>query len=455
MATVADLLDELARVRIARPADLLSALRVSPPTLSRLAAAAGEQVCRIGRARAVRYARTRAIEGLGRRLPIFRVSDTGEATAYGSLHLLWAGQHWWERTDGGGVFTGLPPALADMAPQGYLGHGFSARFPELGLPPRVTDWSDDHRLTALARRGEDCIGDLIVGNESFSRFVAWEPVHVEREDYPQLAERSAIEAPGSSVGGERPKFGVFSRERHVLVKFAPGAKSGAARRWQDLLWCEWKALEMVAAAGIGAARAEYVDVRGWRFLEVDRFDRLGERGRRPVLTLGAIDDEYFGKRDSWTAAAARLQGRPYSLSPADASHLRWLDAFGQLIGNTDRHFGNIAFFAQPDGALRLAPAYDMLPMVLAPAGETVVARPFEPLPPTGDNIDVWPDAAAWAERYWRAIEANEELEADVREFARDVAAAVTTLVRRVAPERSQTVTVSDPVSTRRSGSHSA
>jgi HipA-like protein len=453
MANVADLLGELVRVRIARPADLFSALRISPPTLSRLVAAAGEQVCRIGRARAVRYARTRAIEGLGRRLPVFRVSETGEATAFGTLHLLWEGQHWWERPDGGGVFTGLPPALADMAPQGYLGHGFPARFPELGLPPRVTDWADDHRLVALARRGEDCVGDLIVGNESFSRFVAWEPEPADREDYPQWAERSAVEAPGSSAGGERPKFGVFSRGRHVLVKFAPPATSGAARRWQDLLWCEWKALEVVAAAGVAAARAECVDVRGWRFLEVDRFDRIAERGRRAVLTLGAIDDEHFGKRDTWTAAAARLRGRPSSLSGRDASHLRWLDAFGQLIGNTDRHFGNIAFFAQPDGALRLAPAYDMLPMVLAPAGETVVARPFEPSPPNGDNIDVWSDAAAWAERYWRAIAVNEELEADVREFARAAAAAVVALARRVAPERPQLAPV--PGATRRSGSNGA
>lgn len=433
MATPADLLHELARVRVARPAELLSALRISPPTLSRLVAAAGEQVCRIGRARAVRYARTRSIEGLGRRVPVFRVSERGEATAFGTLHLLWEGQHWWERPDGGQLFTGLPPPLADMAPQGYLGHGFSARFPELGLPPRTTDWSDDHRLIALARRGEDCVGDLIVGNESFTRFLAWEPEDVDRADFPRFAERSAIDAPGSSAGGEHPKFGVFSRGRHVLVKFAPDVNSDAARRWRDLLWCEWKALHTLASAGVAAAPAECVNVRGWRFLEVERFDRIGERGRRPVVTLGALDDEYFGKRDSWTAAAARLLGRPFSLTPADASRLRWLDAFGQLIGNTDRHFGNIAFLVEPDATLRLAPAYDMLPMALAPVGETVVARPFEPLSPTGDNIDVWPDAAAWAERYWREVQANEELEADPRAFAGNGLAAVTAIARRVAP----------------------
>jgi hypothetical protein len=81
----------------------------------------------------------------------------------------------------------------------------------------------------------------------------------------------------------------------------------------------------------------------------------------------------------------------------------------------------------------------MLPMVLAPVGETVVARPFEPSAPTGDDIDVWPDVAAWAERYWRAVEANEGLEADVREFARAAASAVAALARRVAPERPRLV----------------
>ncbi len=433
MPSVSDLLEELARVRIARPADLLSALRVSSPTLSRLVAAAGEQVCRMGRARAVRYARTRSIEGLGRRLPVFRVSSKGEATALGTLHLLWGGQHWWDRPGGGELFTGLPPPLADMAPQGYLGHGFPTRFPDLGLPPRVTDWSDDQRLVALARRGEDCVGDLVVGNESFTRFVAWEPEEIDREDYPRFAERSAIDAPGSSAGGERPKFGVFSRGRHVLVKFVPGARSGAARRWRDLLWCEWKALDTLGRAGVAASRAECLDVHGWRFLEVERFDRVGERGRRPVSTLGALDDEYFGKRDSWTAAASRLLARPLSLPPADASRLRWLDAFGQLIGNTDRHFGNVAFLIEPDATLRLAPAYDMLPMVLAPAGEAVVARPFEPSPPTGENIDVWLDAAAWAERYWREVQASAELEAEARDFARHALAAVSSLARRVKP----------------------
>jgi hypothetical protein len=322
-----------------------------------------------------------------------------------------------------------------MAPQGYLGRGFAARFPELQLPQWLWDWSDDQRLVALARRGEDCVGDLIVGEESFARFLARSPGAVAEDAYPGLAERSAIEPASPSLGGERPKFGAFSHGRHVLVKFAPGEDSPPARRWRDLLWCEWKALEVVAAAGVPAARARCVDVRGWRFLEVERFDRVGERGRSPVLTLGALDDEYFGKRDSWTAGAARLGEAPFSLPRADGARLRWLDVFGQLIGNTDRHFGNVAFLVGAQGALRLASAYDMLPMILAPAAEAVVARQFEPAPPSGDTLDVWPDAAAWAQRYWGELEASEALESEVRAFAGRALAAVAALASRVTPVR--------------------
>ncbi len=389
----------------------------------------------MGRGRATLYARTRPVEGLGRRLPVFRVAERGEATAFGTLHFLWGGQHWWERGEDSRLFTGLPPALADMAPQGYLGQGFSTRFPELGLPQRIADWSDDHRLIALARRGDDCVGDLVVGDESLARFLASSPSEVGHEAYPELAERSATEAPGSSAGGERPKFGAFSRGRHVLVKFASGASSAVARRWRDLLWCEWKAQELVAGAGVPTARAQFIEVDGWRFLELDRFDRVGERGRRPVLSLGALDDEYFGNRDNWTAAAARLGDAPFSLPPVDAQRLRWLDSFGQLIGNTDRHFGNVAFFVGAEGALRLAPPYDMLPMILAPSADDLVEREFQPTPPGGETLEVWPDAAAWAERYWREVQGNEDLDDYVRTFAAHALAAVAALEQRVLPTR--------------------
>jgi serine/threonine protein kinase HipA of HipAB toxin-antitoxin module len=152
-----------------------------------------------------------------------------------------------------------------------------------------------------------------------------------------------------------------------------------------------------------------------RFLEVERFDRVGRRGRRGVVSLAALDDEYGGRRDSWTRAAWRLAAEPVArIDPEDLRRMRWLDAFGQLLGNSDRHFGNLSFFTEegPEGLMpRLAPVYDMLPMVLAPQDLAVVERPFQPAGATEENGDVWADAAAHALEAWTAYR-------DCREFGR-------------------------------------
>lgn len=437
MATLADLLEELAAHRVLRAETLAAALRVSRPTLSRLVAQAGDRVCRIGKTRATRYARTRVIEGLGRALPVFRVRETGEVAPEGRLHLLWEGQTCWDRPEGSALFTGLPPQLADMAPQGYLGHGFAARHPELKLPPRLLDWSDDHRLVALARRGEDCVGDLIVGDESLQRHLAARSADVSPARYPELAGSLDAQIAGSSAGGERPKFGVLSGGRHRLVKFASRAEAAPARRWRDLLWCEWQALETIAAAGLPAASARWRDVAGWRFLEVERFDRVGERGRRAVLSLSALNNEYLGGPNSWTAAVPALTKAPFHLSESDAARVRWLDAFGQLIANSDRHLGNLTFFVAEQGRLRLAPAYDMLPMLLAPTADAVQPREPQPAPPTSANLDVWPDAAEWAARYWSEVRRNRDLEPGLRAFAERSIGAIEALAARVSPGSSR------------------
>ena len=122
------------------------------------------------------------------------------------------------------VSEGLPIELADARPSGFLGRHFAATHADLRLPARVIDWSDHHVLLAMSRRGEDFPGSLIVGDESFARWQALDiPVRT-RSDYPGLAEATiAGHPPGSSAGGERPKFGAFVDGRHVLVKFAARA----------------------------------------------------------------------------------------------------------------------------------------------------------------------------------------------------------------------------------------
>ncbi|GHG88547.1 type II toxin-antitoxin system HipA family toxin YjjJ [Comamonas sp. JC664] len=433
MATVEQLLTVLGRQVEIRGSELAAQLRVSRPTVSRLLASAGANVCRMGQGPATRYARTRSIPSLGTQIPLYRVDEAGRPHEAGVLQPLWNGGCWIEREGGSGErFTGLPPFAADMSPQGYLGRGFASRHPELGLPPRITDWTEDHQLMALALRGDDCVGDRIIGAASLDRFLASPLRPATEAQYPELARSSMTSEAGSSAGGEQPKFTAYVEGRHVLVKFAASDDSAAAQRWRELLVCEGLALDTVRAAGIPAATTRSLNVDGYQFLEVERFDRLGERGRKGLLSLKAIDNEYLGhdgKGSTWTSAAKYLLQSEY-IGTEDARRIRWLDTFGQLTANTDRHFGNLSFFEEGPKQFRLAPAYDMLPMMFAPVGTSIVERTFEPRPPTSETLDVWADAAQHALAYWNLLDQTQGLSQAFREQCARCRDTLAELVRR-------------------------
>jgi hypothetical protein len=308
-----------------------------------------------------------------------------------------------------------------MRPQGYIGRAFPALYPELRLPGRVNDWDDDHQLIALAMRGEDCVGNLIIGEASLNRFLANLPQSRTREDYPNLAAGALSGQPGSSAGGEHPKFTVYSGGRHLLVKFA-GGDGAAADRWRDLLVCEHLALETLRDAGIPVPASGWFDLDGCRYLELERFDRIGSRGRRGVISLWAINSHYLDPGfDKWSGASQRILKHPsLSLEAEHADRMVWLDAFGDLIGNTDRHFGNFSFFAEEARELVLTPtpAYDMLPMVFAPTDANVVERQFVPSPPNALNLHLWSGVANHALKYWSRLCEENELSTDFRQIAK-------------------------------------
>ena len=83
---------------------------------------------------------------------------------------------------------------------------------DLGLPGNLADWSDTHALRAVMLRGHDAVGNLLLGDLARERFInAQAPVPISAAakavDYLRLA-REAVrgELPGSSAGGEQPKF---------------------------------------------------------------------------------------------------------------------------------------------------------------------------------------------------------------------------------------------------------
>ena len=330
------------------------------------------------------------------------------------------------------VADGLPGGMADARPAGFLGRHFAAAHADLRLPERLSDWSDHHVLLAMSRRGEDLAGNLIVGDESFARWQRLEIAAHGADDYPALAEATVGgHPPGSSAGGERPKFGTFDGARHVLVKFAARGQAGgaAARRWQDLVLLEALALEIVAARGIAAARTRVIDAGSHVFLESERFDRAGARGRVAVVSLAAVHDD---PADTWARAATVLRdaGR---INAEDARALRWLDAFGARIANTGRHQHNVLFF-DGEAGLRLAPAFDQVPVLYAPTidGQLPV-RAFAVPPATADTLDVWEDARAAAVTFWQRAAADSRISDKMRMLA--VANAVMLASHRRASER--------------------
>ena len=340
-----------------------------------------DAVVRIGSTRGARYALLRVIEGIGSRWPLRRVGHDSHVQDLGVLHALAGREFYFESAhadfDWTGVTDGLPYFLQDQRPAGFLGRGVPQRFPELGLPQRVADWSDDHYLRYLTQRGSDTVSDLILGDAALDDYLSLSRrrtrvLAAEREQrYPQLASDVMEGAqPGSSAHGEHPKFAVLLDEgassRHVLVKFSPPAGTDVGQRWSALLVAEHLAHQTLGAAGVAAARSRIFGFADRTYLEVDRFDREALDGRIGVSSMYAIDSSLYGKLDNWIDSASRLS-RDRRIDTATLETVRLVATFGSLIANTDRHFGNLGFFDNYDGKFRLAPVYDMLPMMFAPS----------------------------------------------------------------------------------------
>ena len=171
-----------------------------------------------------------------------------------------------------------------------------------------------------------------------------------------------------------------------------------------------------------AAEASVFSKGNFTFLEVQRFDRKGVRGRRPSLSLAVLMDHYIGARAAhWTESADHLLAARL-ISNKDAKNIRLLDAFGRCILDTDRHSHNIAFAPTKTTAGRptfsLAPAYDKLPMGLSPTAGNAEPFPVFRLPiPLASQMEVWEEAKTMAEDFWRRVKKEKTLSASLRDYA--------------------------------------
>jgi hypothetical protein len=419
----------------AKTSTILDELGTSQPTFSRLWATVKDGFA-LGASKARQYALRRRVTGVDTPIPIFRISEEGQVETVGQLHPLQGEFYALTPLEGTEyqIFEGMPFFLSDLRPQGFLGRVEPGKHRDLDLPSDISKWTDEHVLKYISRRSEHAPGNLLLGNESYARYIAdmmsarkLAMREIDRAaHYPKMAEHSMQgEPPGSSAGGEQPKFTATIERNdentvieHVIVKFSPQVATPSGRRWGDLLICEHLALEVLSRNQIAAAKTSILETGGRVFLEVVRFDRVGLKGRRPMATFSALDGDLGMLDQSWTVVAREL-GRRGELSPKDVQTVEILDLYGALIGNTDKHHGNIAVAWSFDRRHQLLAAYDMLPMLYRPNthGE-IVDREW--LPNLGTRLELrhLPFCYDMANQFWTDVLNDPRISA---EFKQEVA----------------------------------
>jgi len=162
-------------------------------------------------------------------------------------------------------------------------------------------------------------------------------------------------APGSSLGGARPKASVRDAQgRLSIAKFPKEEDDYSLETWEAV------ALTLATRAGIATAPHQLLKVAGRGVLLSRRFDRK-EGGRIPFLSamalMGALDGEsasYPEMVEVMAAAGAQ--------ATQDAHQLFRRMVFHVMVSNVDDHLRNHGFLRHDSRGWTLSPAYDLNPV---------------------------------------------------------------------------------------------
>ncbi len=162
-------------------------------------------------------------------------------------------------------------------------------------------------------------------------------------------------APGSSLGGARPKASVREKDGHLAIAKFPRRDDET----NTVIW-ESVALTLARKAGIPVPDARVEAVAKKPVLLLRRFDRDGKR-RIPFLSamsmLGARDNESHSYLEIVDAL------RQHGATPKTDIEALWRRiVFNILISNTDDHLRNHGFLYHGSDGWRLSPAYDLNPV---------------------------------------------------------------------------------------------
>ena len=164
-----------------------------------------------------------------------------------------------------------------------------------------------------------------------------------------------IFAPGSSLGGARPKASVIDQHGHLsIAKFPKENDEYSMETWEEV------ALRLAKRAGIETPHHELLNVAGKAVLLSRRFDRQ-DRYRVPFLSAMSMTGSKDGQRGSYPEIVDAL-ARHGAKSKSDAQALYRRVAFSVLISNVDDHLRNHGFLWSGKAGWSLSPAYDLNPV---------------------------------------------------------------------------------------------
>ncbi len=168
------------------------------------------------------------------------------------------------------------------------------------------------------------------------------------------ADLQMIFAPGSSLGGARPKASVIDQHgRLSIAKFPKPDDDYSVERWESV------ALTLAGMAGVRVAAHELIEVAGQSILLSRRFDREGET-RLPFLSALSMMGLRDGERGSYPELVDVL-AQTGARARVDAAELYRRMVLNVLISNVDDHLRNHGFLWRGQGGWTLSPAYDLNP----------------------------------------------------------------------------------------------
>ena len=161
-------------------------------------------------------------------------------------------------------------------------------------------------------------------------------------------------APGSSLGGARPKASVLDRDGSLAI-----AKFPSRRDTVNIVRWETVALSLAEHAGIEVPERRLIPVDDRAALVIRRFDRDGDR-RIPFLSAMSMLSANERDRHSYMEIADAL--RQHGAAPGTDLPALWRRiVFNVLVSNTHDHLRNHGFLYVDNTGWRLSPAYDLNP----------------------------------------------------------------------------------------------